>query len=430
MNAEIIFSSSPYPTHSLPPTLRSYVHHLCAFVQVPPELAGPLVVTAASAGVQGVADVQSPFGGVIPTSLFCLVTPHSGDRVTHVMRKINAPFLAFEEGALGCSAMSKGEGRFVAHQMLVGQATEQGVIDLQSDGANSIYAALDEGHTFFKSLSIPAWCKRWDGDVVRHNTRTGGPILLRGKRAAMCVSVQEQVFKKIMKRHGEDLLTSGFMPRTLFAMPPSLQGLRNSYAMSAGLSVQEQEFSHRLRALLSKYAEKQGAGDTEREVIQLTQEARDHVWRFERDVERQLGPGGDLCDIPAFGSKAIENVVRLAAVFEYFDSGDLQVTFTAVDAAIAVVLWHLQEAKRAFGVVPPEILAGHHANILYRWLMHAVPYGVRQSEVLRTGPEVVRKKCHLEPALQHLQRCGLISIVRKGGATVILPHAYQAALTA
>ena len=46
MNSEIIFSSSPYPTHSLPPTLRSYVHHLCAFVQVPPELAGPKTALA------------------------------------------------------------------------------------------------------------------------------------------------------------------------------------------------------------------------------------------------------------------------------------------------------------------------------------------------------------------------------------------------
>jgi len=429
MNTSSYFHAAPYPTHMLPTILETYIRHLCLFVQVPQELAGPLVVAAASAGVQGVVDVQSPFGGAIPTSLFCLVTPRSGDRVTHLMRKINAPFLAFEEGNLGESDAIKGEEGILAHQMLVGQATEQGVIDLQVDGANSLYAALDEGDTFFKSLNIPAWCKRWDGDVVRHNTRTAGAILLRGKRAAMCVSVQEQVFKKIMQRHGDQLLASGFLPRTLFAMPSSLQGFRDSYVTSFGLPPQEQAFSRRLRALLSKYAEKQRTGAIEREIMQLTPEARDHFWRFERDVERQLGPGGYASDIPAFAAKAIENAVRLAAVFEYFDSGDLQVTFKSVDAAIAVVLWHLHEAKRAFGVVPPEMLAGHHANILYDWLMRMAPYGIRQSELLRSGPEVVRKKCHLEPAIQHLQRNGLIAVFRKGGATVISVHALQPALS-
>lgn len=429
MNSSIYFSASPYPTQALPPILETYVRHLCLFVQVPSELAGPLVVAAASVGVQGLVDVQSPFGGTIPTSLFFLVTPRSGDRVTHVMRKVNAPFLAFEEGDLGPEAAIKAERGFVPHQMLVGQATEQGIIDLQVAGANSIYAALDEGDTFFKSLNIPAWCKRWDGDVVRHNTRTAGAILLRGKRAGMSVSVQEQVFKKIMQRHGDQLLASGFLPRTLFAMPPSLQGSRDSYAISAGFPVQEQEFPRRLRGLLSQYAEMQGAGGRERSVMQLTPDACDHFWRFERNVEMQLGPHGEVSDIPAFAAKAIENVLRLAAVFEYFESGDLQVTFKSVDAAIAVVLWHLQEAKRAFGEVPPEILAGHHANILYDWLMRMAPYGIRQSDVLRSGPEVVRKKCHLEPALQHLQCRGLISVARKGGSTMISLHAPRFALT-
>lgn len=393
-------------------------------VQVPAELAGPLVVAAASAGVQGLVDVQSPFGEPIPTSLFFVVTPRSGDRVTHVTRKIIAPFLEFEGGDLRPENAIKAEGSFVPHQMLVEQATEQGVIDLQAAGANAIYAVLDEGDAFFKSPNISAWCKRWDGDVVRHNTRTAGAILLRGKRAAMCVSVQEQVFKKIMQRKGDQLLASGFLPRTLFAMPPSLQGCRDSYAIRAGFPVQEQEFSRRLRVLLSQYAE-----GRERLVMQLTPEALNQFFRFERDVERQLAPHGEVCDIPAFAAKAIENVVRLAAVFEYFESGDLQVTFKSVDAAISVVLWHLQEAKRAFGEVPPEILAGHHADILYDWLMRMAPYGIRQSEVLRSGPEVVRKKCNLEPAIQNLQRRGLVSVVRKGSTTTISLYAPRSALT-
>lgn len=429
MNPSIYFSAAPYPTQALPPILESYVRHLCMFVQVSPELAGPLVVAAASAGVQGLVDVQSPFGSVIPTSLFFLITPRSGDRVTHVMRKINAPFLAFEEGDLGPEAAIKAEGGFVPNQMLVGQATEQGVIDLQVAGANSIYAALDEGDTFFKSLNISAWCKRWDGDVVRHNTRTAGAILLRGKRAAMCVSVQEQVFKKIMQRHGDQLLSSGFLPRTLFAVPPSLQGQRNSYAISSGLPAQEQEFSRRLRALLRQYAAMQGAGDRERSVMQWAPDALHHFWRFERDVEQQLAPHGEVCDIPAFAAKAIENVVRLAAVFEYFESGNLQVTFKSVDAAIAVVLWHLQEAKRAFGVVPPEVVVDHHAKVLYDWLRQTAPFEIRQSEVLTSGPEVVRKKCHLEPALRLLQNRGWISVVRKGRSTVISVNAWQPMLT-
>lgn len=392
MNPSLYLSGAPYPTYALPPKMEAYVRHLCTYVQVPQELAAPLVVAAASAGVQGVVDVESPFGSVIPTSLFCLITARSGDRVTHLMRKINSPFLAFEEGNLDENSAIRGERGARGHQMLVGQATEQGVIDLQLEGANSLYAALDEGDTFFKSLNIPAWCKRWDGDVVRHNTRTAGAILLKGKRAAMCVSVQEQVFNKIMQRHGDQLLASGFLPRSLFAMPPSIQGFRDSHAASYGLPMEEQEFSRRLRGILSTYADMQGAGSTERTVMRLTPDARNHFWRFECEVERQLGPHGAMRDIPAFAAKGIENVVRLAAVLEYFESGDLQITAKSVEAAIAVVLWHLQEAKRAFGVVPPDILIDHHANILFDWLTRFAPYGIRQSDVLKSGPEVLRKK--------------------------------------
>lgn len=416
---EFMIQAAPYPTDALPPILGNFVRHLCFSVQVPPELASPLVIAAASAVVQGLVDVESPFGSVIPTSLFCLAIPRSGDRVSVLMRKINMPIIEFEEATLKRAAGIEGAVPFASHQMILGQATEQGIIDVQVAGGDSLIASTDEGDAFFKRMDIPSWCKRWDGDVVRHNTRTAGAIRLKGKRTAMGVTVQYGIFEDIIKRDGKRLLASGFLPRTLFSMPPTLQGYRQSPEFTSCASAQEDEFTHRLRALLADYALKHGAGNFERASMHFSPEAKARFWQFEREIEHRLAPQGEFHDIPAFAAKAVENVIRLAAVFEHVETGEMQVSERSVTFAIIIVWWHLCEAKRAFGLEPPELRAEHHANLLYNWLCQATTNWITQSDLLRYGPEALRKRGNLELVLNLLEHRGVIVVAYRGRSKFI-----------
>lgn len=420
---EIMTQPYCYPIDSLPPILGSYVRHLCFTVQVPPELVAPLVIASAAASVQGLVDVQSPFGNPIPTSLFCLAIPRSGDRVSAVMRQINAPITEFEEGMLKKSVDIKSSVPFASHQMILGKATEPGIVDVQMQNGDSLIASTDEGDIIFKQMDIPAWCKRWDGDVVRHNTRTAGAIRLKGKRTSMGITVQHGLFVEIMKGKGKRLLASGFLPRTLFSMPPSLQGYRLSPEIAVGMDYKDHEFIQRLRELLTDYALKLGAGNYARTIMHLSQAAQRSFWDFERSIEDRLRPQCELHDIPAFAAKAVENVIRLASVFEHVETGNMQVSERAVNCAIVIVWWHLYEAKRAFGRVPQELIVEHHANLLYHWLCSMPPTGVLKSLIERSGPAQIRLRGDLESALYLLKNRGFITSEKRGrGEYIAIKH--------
>ncbi len=426
---EVMSPAVPYPVDDLPPMLREYVRDLCFSMQVPPELVAPLAMAAAATVVQGLVDVESPFGGSIPTSLFFLAIPRSGDRVSAVMRKVNQPIVDFEEGALKEALGLDEPAPFASHQMVLQEGTEKGFIDVQVDGGDSLIASTDEGKAFFEDMNIPAWCKRWDGDVVRHNTRTSGAIRLKGKRTSMGVTVQYPIFLEVMKRDGSRLAGSGFLPRTLFSMPPSLQGTRLSPEYTSGASAREYKFMRRLRELLAQYAMKKGEGDFVRDVVPLSPEAKSCFWAFERQIEAQLAPYGALHDIPAFAAKAVENVIRLAGVLQTIEGEDTPVSESMLKSSISVVGWHLWESKRAFGEIPLDLLLGHYANVLFNWLSRHAQHGVSQAELLRYGPDGLRRRDRLEQVLYLLEQRGVITVTHQGRSRRIAVRAPRFALS-
>lgn len=190
---DYLLPNAPYPVAAMPPMLRDFTERVSQHTQVSPALVAPLVISATAAAVQGLVDVETPYGAVVPTSLFYLVSPHSGDRMSAVARLVRRTFLEFEAGDLAAAGsigdLAKHES-LPFHQFFIDVSTDQGIIDLQVAGGNSIYAAPDEGSPFFRFLSPADWCKRWDADSIRINTRRAGAIVLRDKRVSMCVSVQ------------------------------------------------------------------------------------------------------------------------------------------------------------------------------------------------------------------------------------------------
>lgn len=426
---EVMSPAVPYPVDDLPPMLREYVRDLCFSMQVPPELVAPLAMAAAATVVQGLVDVESPFGGSIPTSLFCLAIPRSGDRVSSLLRKVNQPIIEFEEGTLKEALGVDEPAPFASHQMVLQSGTEKGFIDVQVEGGDSLLASTGEGKAFFEDMNIPAWCTRWDGDVVRHNTRTSGAIRLKGKRTSMGVTVQYPIFLEVMKRDGSRLAGSGFLPRTLFSMPPSLQGTRMSPEYTSGASMREHKFMRRLRELLALYAMKKGEGDFVRGIVPLSPEAKICFWAFERQIEAQLALYGALHDIPAFAAKAIENVIRVAGVFQTIEGEGSPVSESMLKSSISVVGWHLWESKRAFGEIPLDLLIGHYADVLFTWLSRHAPHGISQAELLRYGPDGLRRRDRLEQVLYSLEQRRLITVTLKGRSRLIAIHAPRFALS-
>ena len=96
-----------------------------------------------------------------------------------------------------------------------------------------------------------------------------------------------------------------------------------------------------------------------------------------------------------------------------------------MQAACRVVMWHLGQAKRAFGEPPVEIRAQQLAGMLYDYLVRALPVAgpsrISRSQVLRCGPPELRKAAHLNLALHSLRNAGQISVVyQKGKEEIVL----------
>lgn len=417
---EYLLPGAPYPVTAMPPMLRDFTERVSQYTQVSPALVAPLVISATAAAVQGLVDVETPFGAVVPTSLNYVVTGHTGDRITAATRLVKKVFLEFESGNLAAVGAEDGiaeSSPLPHHQFFVDLFTDQGIIDIQLAGGNSIFAAPDEGSQIFRFLNMAAACKRWDGDPMRINTRKMGAIILYDKRVSMCIAVQAPIFKGILKKKGEELFGSGFLPRSLFSMPPTLQGSRAS-AIGDGLERFTTE-NHTLhgcyRSLMLEYSKALALGKSFKRKILKPSQGATSCWRdFDRAVEARLAPGGEFHDIAGFAAKAGENLVRQAGVFEYAETRQEIIDTWTMHQAAEQIWWHLNETKRVFGVAPPEFILAHHSGLLMQWL-HTQPIDrISQSTLERRGPTPLRKRDALEPVLEYLEQRFMICTQRSG----------------
>lgn len=411
---------SAYPVGFIPSELGNAVHAVCAMTKAPVELVAPVVLASAAAAVQGVCDVQKPYSNFedrMPPSMFFGVVARSGDRKTSVLKQATAVFEEFEQGLLVGAPQEAPDSLSVTHQFLLDKATEQGVVDLYRSGAKSLFFAVDEGAAFFRGLDVAAWCKRYDGAIIRHNTRKDGSVVVKDTRASTCMLTQGVTFDRIMKTKGQELVESGLLPRMLmsFCTDPLPQGML--IAPQVAPEVLIAPFNDRVRSLLNQYAANLNSPNGKRALLTLSPQAANLWSSFANDMEYYRAPQPVWHDVRAFVMRAAEHALRLSAVFHSFSSESNQITESCVDAACRVVVWHLQEAKVAFGEPPQEVKAQQLANATYEYLCHAprAP-GLRRftrSELLRFGPREVRNADSLNLALERLMFEGKIQLSRQ-----------------
>jgi putative DNA primase/helicase len=144
------------------------------------------------------------------------------------------------------------------------------------------------------------------------------------------------------------------------------------------------------------------------EAIPLSQEAMGAWIETHDTIERQLAEGGNYIHVRDFGSKAAENVARLAAVFQIVEPGPIvSVSEENIRRASAVVEWHMAEAKRCFsGAAISSDPIEKDARELLEWMIaRAMATGlntVPTSEIGHNGPKRLRLKEKRSPAIDAL----------------------------
>jgi hypothetical protein len=413
------FNRMPYPMDKLPAPLQSFAGAVAATTRSTPEMAVTVMLATMSAPVQGLVDVRTPFNQIIPTSLFVSVIAKSGAGKSSVLRKVTKALEEFERDGLNHPlSESSASASHAHHPFLLEDATDKGVVELFRKGAYSVFYAPGEGAILLKNLDIPSLCQRFDGADIRIVRKGEEDITLYGRRTSLCLLTQKAALDSFMQKRGEFSVPLGLMPRILFAQASEQAGAIPYLPGSLPSQDPDRHWFHqRIRELMQAYAESLGQARICRQEMSLDAEAT-QLWRAYKHQETLLAAFGEWKDVEPFLSRGGEQVLRVAAVLQYFMEPGEQVRPWAVEAAIHIVCWHLCEAKRLFGEEPVEMRIQRLAQALYGYLVQRFQQSgttcVSRSEVRSYGPSVLRNADALNLAIDTLQTYGQIFCLKQG----------------
>ena len=244
----------------------------------------------------------------------------------------------------------------------------------------------------------------WDGAPYSVTRRQSESYFLDMVRFTMGIAVQHDAVKAFHERTGGISRGIGFLARFLIACPELTAGTREWREPITMPNLGS--FRARIKELLTKAPppDPKTGRLISLKTLLFSREGKKRWVEAYNEIERRMGAGSDLEFFKDIGSKAAENIARLAALFHIYQEGAIgDISEDNVDRAYRIVLWHLQEAKRFLGVVaaPAEQCA---ALELEDWLVRCcnrrnvtrIPAG----DALQNGP--IRKKADRDTAIKQL----------------------------
>lgn len=460
----------PYPVDALPANIRAAVEEVRGFTKAPLPLVASSALAALSLAIQAHADVKRAEKLTGPVSLFLLTIADSGERkstcdgfFTQAIREyqeaqaeLAKPALKDSRAAIEAWEAKRGgikekirqlakeskptrdketELRDLEHdkpeppripRLLYADATPEALAfglaknwpsgGVVSAEAGVVFGAHGMGKdSVMRNLSLLNVL--WDGGSLTIDRRTAESFTVRGARLTVALQVQEATLRSFFDRSGGLARGTGFLARFLVAWPESTQGFRpfteappNWPALAA--------FNRRIAAILEQPAPVDEDGVLTPPLLPLTTEARTTWVAFHNAIEVELVSGGELYDVRDVASKAADNAVRLATLFQVFEGAGGAVGADAFESASRIAAWHLNEARRFFGelAMPAELA---DAARLSTWLVEnsrrqgtsIVPRRDVQRNIV---PVHLRQKPVLENALRELLDAGHVMLVQDG----------------
>lgn len=477
----------PFPINRLPACLRKAAERLNYYTQVPVELIVSVMLTILSLVCQYITSVRLPHSGVVkPLSLYLLTIAESGEGKSFILKLLMKPLLecfssmnedyqlhlaeyrhlhriwkttqqaleatlrqAIKRGYDGETEMAKLEDhnrkepqKPVRPKFIYEDVSHKALIQGLSLHAEA-GIITDEGISFIRGMlknHLALLNKGWDGGTYDFQRADGESYELE-LCLMISLMVQPGVIDSYLNKNGDIAKSSGFISRFLITMVESNIGYRTQNADSEDLEHALTSFYSQLSKLLDIFKRRFYDEDSEKLVIELSDEAKELLHLKRQELERKIIPGGELNHICDFISKFPEHAVRVAAIFERVGFvptdtilGDL-FRFNTIDKgcmqnALDVMAWYTEQARVLFYPMSERCQFEKDVHELQSWIANAlmqrseqVNEPVRVSSLLQRGPNRLRKWEALEPVLVQLSRQKEILIIRnaKGGPAYIIP---------
>ena len=453
-----IVQAEPYPVEALGILLGGAATALQQTVKAPMALCCQAVLASASLAAQAHFDVMLPWGERKPLSLFLLTVALSGERKTSVDKLVLGAAKAqeredladyevmhndYDEELVRWKAESEKRNRkppknqaasdyeaLAEHEAtpkpeapimplrFIEDPTAEGLYKLLAVGQPSVGMYSDEGalaiggHALSKDHALKTmamWCKLWDGSNLTRVRAGEWASALYGRRMSMHLQAQPEVMDKLIS----DLMANsqGFLARCLVAWPESTIGTR--YVETFERAEHKPELK-RLFAVLKKLTQAEPRA-TDRSTQELdpvelplaNEEAVALAMLAVNNFESLMKSGNDLCELTDRASKAVENACRIAGILAVIEGGmaTRSINKTHLQNGLKLMQWYLKESLRirSAALIPPEV---RHAEMLVNWLKERDIKLFNTSMILTKGPNQLRVKARLDPAIKVLMDHG------------------------
>ena len=280
------------------------------------------------------------------------------------------------------------------------------------------------GHAMNKDVAMRNMARLnqlWDGKIAATDRATTESYGDTTARLTMSIQVQEPTLRAFFDNTKGLARGTGFLARFLVAWPESTMGTRMFTPPPEGWPALA-AFNSRLTLILDRKAPVDDNGILTPAMLTLSPEAKALWIAFHDQIEAMLGTGGELYDLRDVGSKAADNMVRMAALFHVFTGSIGPIDADCVESAVQIVTWHLLEAKRFLGelAMPAELANPMRLESwLLDWCRREGVDQVSTRAVQQYGPGGLRDKVTIDATIKELADLGRVRLVKVGKKKLI-----------
>ncbi|MGP5567722.1 YfjI family protein [Pseudomonas helleri] len=413
--------AQPYPVQALGGILGPAVERMAEVIGVPQALAAQSVLAASALATQGHAGLQLD-GRNYPLSLYLITVAASGDRKTAADRCALLPARQWEreqwqryrEQLVRYRVAQRQEQRIKpgdpesanvmsleaepsAPRLITTDPTIEALIKGLCHDLPSMGLFCDEGGQFLGSSTmsrdnrlkaVTTLSSLWDGSPIdRARSMVGESLRAYDRRLSLHLMLQPYLAMQLLS---DPLLQGqGILGRCLMTWPTSLAGQRSYQAVDLSKDAALKRYHHRLSALFYQPWSLSADGALQLSKLSLSPLARRRWIDLHDAIEAQLGEFGELASVRPSGSKAADNLLRVAGILAVLEESSV-VEVDHIQRASALVGYYLTEVQR-LTEQEPVCRVKEEADRLLRWLQVKDWKRFSIRELNRNGPRFARK---------------------------------------
>ncbi|MCK6187779.1 YfjI family protein [Pseudomonas sp. EYE_354] len=413
--------AQPYPVQALGGILGPAVERMAEVIGVPQALAAQSVLATSALATQGHAGLQLD-GRNYPLSLYLITVAASGDRKTAADRFALLPARQWEREqwqryseqlaryrvaqrqALRVNPVEPGstvsialEAEPSAPRLITTDPTIEALIKGLCHDLPSMGLFCDEGGQFLGSSTmsrdnrlkaVTALSSLWDGSPIdRARSMAGESLRAYDRRLSLHLMLQPYLAMQLLS---DPLLQGqGILGRCLMTWPTSLAGQRSYQAVDLSKDAALKRYHRRLSALFYQPWSLSADGALQLSPLSLSPLARRRWIDLHDAIEAQLGEFGELASVRPSGSKAADNLLRVAGNLAVVEESSV-VEVDHIQRASALVGYYLTEIQR-LTEQEPMCRVKEEADRLLRWLQVKDWKRFSIRDLNRNGPRFARK---------------------------------------